>query len=391
MSTTPPAPESAASRMRRPQDDRWLAGVCAGIARELGIDPLAVRIGVILLSLFGGAGVLIYLLGVLLIPAAGEQDSMLRKAIDGDGRPLVLGLLLVGVVLWAVVTEFVGAGFGPGWGFGWLVVAGAGLLFFLFREDRRRERVDAAAPAEVDAAAPAEVDAEAPTAITGEPAPRPPRSGGRIALGVTLVGIAIVGAIGAIGGDDVRWDILLASTVIALGAALVIAAPFGGARALIPLGLLLAAGTGIAAAADLELKGGAGERVYRPEYVADIKPEYQLAAGRQEIDLRNLALPDGTTKVKIEQGFGETVVRLPERARVSVQADVAGGEIEVLGRESNGFDADLDVAQGDAGEPLIEIDAHLGFGYIGIVRGNDRVGRDHNRHFPGAIALGAIG
>jgi phage shock protein PspC (stress-responsive transcriptional regulator) len=371
--------------MRRPQDDRWLAGVCSGFAREIGVDPLAVRIGVIVLSFFGGAGLLLYLIGVLLVPAEGEQDSLMRKAIDGQDRPLVLGLLLLGVVSFAIVSDdwFFGFGWGHGWGFGWLILAGFALLWFLRKDDRRRDH----ASAQAAVADPASADPDAPTAVMEETAPRP-RSSGRIALGVTLGGIAIVGAIGAIGGDEVRWDILLASAIIGLGAALVVAAPFGGARALIPLGLVLAAGTGIAAAADLQLKGGAGERVYRPQLVSDIKSEYNLAAGRQELDLREVALPDGTTKVKLEQGFGELIVRVPDHSRVIADTRVSGGEIEVLGRESNGFDADVDIA-GDGSGPIVEIDAHVGFGYIGVVRGDDGIGRDHNRHF-GAISVGGV-
>lgn len=379
MSTTPPAPDpappSAASRLRRPNDDRWLAGVCAGLARELRVDPLAVRVVTLILTVVGGAGLIIYLAGVLLIPAEGENDSLLRKAVDGEDRPLVLGLLLVGFVACAVFTNgFVfGFGWGPEWGFLWLVLAGLGLLWFLRREDRAGEQ-------------PTVSDDEAPTAVINEPKPRRPRSTGRLALGITLSGIAVVGAIGALGGDDVRWDILLASTVIALGAALVVVSPFGGARALIPLGLLLAAGTGIAAAADLQLSGGAGERVYRPQYVGDIKPAYNLAAGRQEVDLRELVLPDGTTSVEVEQGFGELVVRLPEKARVVVDARVSGGEIEALGRESNGFDAD-EVFTDGSGRATIALDAHLGFGYIAIVRGDDPVGHhDDDRRF-GALGV----
>jgi phage shock protein PspC (stress-responsive transcriptional regulator) len=363
--------------MRRPQDDRWLAGVCSGVARALGVDPLVVRVAAIVLTLFGGAGALVYLLGVLLIPADGEQDSMLRKAIDGEGRTMVLGLLLIGLVLWATIGDGWFLGWGHGWGFGPLIVGGLFLLWFLRREDRKRAA----------AAEPAQADPEAPTAVLNQ---RRPRSSGRIALGVTLAGIAVVGMIGAIGGEDVRWDILLASTVIALGAALVIAAPFGGARALIPLGLLLATGAGVAAAADLQLKGGAGERVYRPKVWSQIKSEYQLAAGRQELDLRDLALPDGRTKVKLEQGFGELVVRVPEHSRVVTNLRASGGDIEALGREDNGFDADLDI-DGDGSGPIVDIDAHVGFGYIAVVRGNDPVGRHHNRHFgAGAITVGGL-
>lgn len=48
--------------------DKKLFGVCGGIANYFGIDPTIVRILWILLVLFAGTGVLIYLLLALLMP-----------------------------------------------------------------------------------------------------------------------------------------------------------------------------------------------------------------------------------------------------------------------------------------------------------------------------------
>ena len=76
-----PTPPPSNRTLVRPQNDRMLAGVCAGIARYFGIDPTIVRIGWVLFSLFVGSGVLAYLLMWLFMP-------------DADGRraatPLVL-------------------------------------------------------------------------------------------------------------------------------------------------------------------------------------------------------------------------------------------------------------------------------------------------------------
>src|SRR5919202_5208078 len=48
-------------RFRRDPDAGVLAGVCAGIARTLGVDPTLVRLIFALLALAGGAGILLYL------------------------------------------------------------------------------------------------------------------------------------------------------------------------------------------------------------------------------------------------------------------------------------------------------------------------------------------
>lgn len=67
----------------RSRDDRILAGVCGGIAGRLRIDAVIVRVLVVVLSFFGGAGVLLYALGWLLLPVDdGRGRSELEDAFD---------------------------------------------------------------------------------------------------------------------------------------------------------------------------------------------------------------------------------------------------------------------------------------------------------------------
>jgi phage shock protein PspC (stress-responsive transcriptional regulator) len=54
--------------LRRPAGDRMIAGVAAGTAKGFGVDPVVVRMAFVLLALCGGAGVVLYLAGWLLIP-----------------------------------------------------------------------------------------------------------------------------------------------------------------------------------------------------------------------------------------------------------------------------------------------------------------------------------
>ncbi len=60
----------------RPVSDRMLAGVAAGIARYLDVDVTIVRILFAVLAVLGGAGVPIYLVGWLLIPEEGSEQSI---------------------------------------------------------------------------------------------------------------------------------------------------------------------------------------------------------------------------------------------------------------------------------------------------------------------------
>lgn len=60
-------------KLRRSVSDRWLAGVCGGLADYMGLDPTAVRVGFVLLSILSAAfpGILVYLIMWLLVP---EQE-----------------------------------------------------------------------------------------------------------------------------------------------------------------------------------------------------------------------------------------------------------------------------------------------------------------------------
>ncbi len=59
---------SSINALRRSRDNRWIAGVCGGIASATGMQAWLVRLLFALLFLFGGAGALIYLLLWLFVP-----------------------------------------------------------------------------------------------------------------------------------------------------------------------------------------------------------------------------------------------------------------------------------------------------------------------------------
>jgi phage shock protein PspC (stress-responsive transcriptional regulator) len=68
--------------LRRPFSDRMLAGVAAGLARYFGVDVTMVRIAFVVLTLVGGAGIPLYLAGLLLIPEEGSDESIASSLID---------------------------------------------------------------------------------------------------------------------------------------------------------------------------------------------------------------------------------------------------------------------------------------------------------------------
>lgn len=68
----PPTPlhegMAAVSALRRSRGERWVAGICGGLARSTGAAPWVWRLLFVLLALWGGAGALVYLLMWLFVP-----------------------------------------------------------------------------------------------------------------------------------------------------------------------------------------------------------------------------------------------------------------------------------------------------------------------------------
>jgi len=69
-------------RLYRIRDGRLVAGVCAGLAAYFGVDPTLVRLAFALLTVFGGAGVLLYLVAWVVIPDETEGTSIAESVIN---------------------------------------------------------------------------------------------------------------------------------------------------------------------------------------------------------------------------------------------------------------------------------------------------------------------
>lgn len=65
-------------RITRSQSDRLLTGVCGGVADYFSIDPTMVRLIWIFFTLFGGSGLLAYIIATLLIPDSNSQERFFK-------------------------------------------------------------------------------------------------------------------------------------------------------------------------------------------------------------------------------------------------------------------------------------------------------------------------
>src|SRR4051812_42999753 len=76
-----------------------LGGVCAGLARRLGIEPLPNRIVARGLALAGGLGVPVYLLGWAAMPGDGSARGLGRAGRSAVEVALGVGLLAISAML----------------------------------------------------------------------------------------------------------------------------------------------------------------------------------------------------------------------------------------------------------------------------------------------------
>jgi phage shock protein PspC (stress-responsive transcriptional regulator) len=60
---------SDVNSLTRPRDDRWIAGVCAGLARRFGVPAGTVRLAFVLSCLLPGPQFVVYLVLWALMPS----------------------------------------------------------------------------------------------------------------------------------------------------------------------------------------------------------------------------------------------------------------------------------------------------------------------------------
>lgn len=87
---------------RRP-DEGVVAGVCAGTARWLGVDPIVVRLAVLTLALANGAGIALYLVAWAVLPERRGDEAASASPPESGRRgaelALAVGCITVGLLV----------------------------------------------------------------------------------------------------------------------------------------------------------------------------------------------------------------------------------------------------------------------------------------------------
>jgi phage shock protein PspC (stress-responsive transcriptional regulator) len=129
-------------RLRRSVTDRHVAGVAGGIARHLDVDPIIVRVALVVAVFFGGAGLLLYVAAWILVPEEGTADEPLGL----DQRSRTIALVGVGVLaLVAALGDWAGAFWFP-----WPLAIGAALVVWFLHRKQQSPEAAGARPAAYD-------------------------------------------------------------------------------------------------------------------------------------------------------------------------------------------------------------------------------------------------
>jgi phage shock protein PspC (stress-responsive transcriptional regulator) len=277
--------DTGAPRLERSGSDRMLAGVAGGLGAYFELHPAVFRVSFVVLTLMGGAGILIYLAAALVMPDEGKEDSFATAALRRRRhRPwLLIALGLLTVFVLAVLSEVPVWREGDAWLF--LLVAGALVLWLTWY------------------------------AVAGA------RSGWLRGLGLVLVSLVV---------------------------------------------LLVVLVAGFLATFDVHLGDGIDERTFAPASVDDLRGEYELGIGELVLDLRSVEFPLGETTLDVRVDAGRIHVLLSDDVAVRAAAEAKLGEIDLLGRHGEGWEADEQVDE--TGTRVLVLDASVGIGEIEVER-----------------------
>jgi phage shock protein PspC (stress-responsive transcriptional regulator) len=325
----PPEPR----RLVRAREGRVIGGVCAGLGRYFNVDPIIFRIGAVVLAFVGGAGLLAYLAALLLIPA--EDSPAASGEQPGRNRWLVIG----GVIVLLLIT--------------WPFLLGGGLLL-----------AGLLIPFAVLVAAGVVVwwfvSGEGPAGDAGDVAKR-------AALGIAILAVCGLIAIGGAWAAAAGGETVVAIAVIAAGVAILAGAFVRPVRWLVLPAVTLALSAGAVSAAGIDLDGGVGERDYRPASVTDLREKYELGIGELVVDLRQTDLPAGDVPMEIDLGVGEARVIVPDDVCVATDAQVGIGEVRTFDRNNDGVDVDFeDIPDAGSDVTRLLVKADIGLGSLRI-------------------------
>ena len=421
---------------RRSRSDRWVAGVCGGIGRALNIDPVLIRV-VMAVLILSGPGIIFYIAAWAMMPDEGSDRSAAQSLLGDRIRPdhpwlwpvvigacvfaaiammssfdfgrFVPGPLIVLAVIWVVAKQRKNGGIGRGRRNQYMGVpnanwSGQGTDWTGRPQDTPpgQQATSAYAPSQNDPSAPPAgpsssatqrpqdrtvepvqavwteddplglyVDEPAAAPAARKPA-EPPAKGmrGVKSIIVVLTGIAI--GIAALAGASTATMLIIG--LATLGGGMLLGGFVGRTLALLPLGILLAAGAIASTVFPDVPKNFADTNYVAPasQTITATGTSYQFDAGSVKLDLTQAKFGPGA-KVDVHGGVGEVIVKLPADVDVQGALSTEMGDVAFLDQHQGGHNAELKLndlgADGKAGPSQVTLDLDLRLGSIKVERG----------------------
>ena len=378
----------------RPTNGRVFAGVCGAFGRATNTDPVLWRVILAVLTIFGGAGLLVYLIGWLMLPSEGDTGSPV-EAVLGRGRsgtPTVVTVIVALIVVLSLAA-FLGGRAEPGF-FIVLLLLGGGYLLLrergtgqgpgVYRTGPGPAGAYQAGPGPAGPATPGYAPAayppfpgadmssttttplgppppgtppRAPFAPHGPyapppppptwqqhvpvpPAPKPPRSRlGGLVFSAMLVVLGVIALIDLTRGS-VPGSVYIAAALGTVGLGLVLGAWIGRARGLIALGIILSLLLAMSSASDhvrTHNWGHMGNITWTPETTGEIQSSYKQGAGDITLDLSKIDFTDHHVTTSVDSGAGNLTIILPDKVDATVTAKVFAGNADVLDESWDGI------------------------------------------------------
>ncbi len=360
-----PRPKSNHPPLRRSRQDRVIAGVCGGVARSLGIDPVIVRVLVAAFAIAGGAGIIAYLIAWLVIP---DDDGVSvvddASAHGGRGRKLLLAIVLAVLGLGAIAS-LTGGNHGT---VGFLIFVIIGIVVWqAFGSDWVTGGVPMGDWLNSGSATTPEAAARKQSAVDAWAAQRRERSVlGRFVFNAVVLAVGLMLALNFAGVTQLSTRAFLAVALAIVGLGLVVSAFVGRARGLIALGLLLGL---LSLPAGVDTHNAAGTRDWVP--VAS-SGTYDLGMGDATLRLgpalAGMTASDSLS-VKAHVGVGQLVVLLPTDrvARYELHLRDNVGDMVYPGQAQRaGLNNEETVILGNAQGPVITLDLRVDVGHLEV-------------------------
>src|SRR3954466_14980118 len=174
--------------------------------------------------------------------------------------------------------------------------------------------------------------------VKAPPGPRSPVPG--LTIAALLIAVGVLALINRFGGWDVHPRVFLGTALLVVGLGLVAAAFSSGRTArggLIALGVVLSLALLVALTTPWNnVRGGFGDRTFRPATEAQVRDRYQGGAGDMTVDLTGVDVShlDAPISTRIEHGLGDVKVLVPRDADVRLTVMSGVGSIDAFGQGS---------------------------------------------------------